>query len=131
MSPVLSHLDIRHEMPYPGVAGRPKQVDLWLRPVNGGYAHCIEAGDFSVGKAHSDAKKLRALNPRGSNWFLAFFRNAADAEDPFGVLEASCARGNGLDRTIVETNSRLASSFEVYRPNGAHDPFGFALLKVL
>jgi len=130
MSPTLAHLDVRHEMPFPGAAGRPKQVDLWLRPVNGGYAHCIEAGDFAVGKAHADGRKLRTLNPKGANWFLAFFRDPADAYDPVGTLQASFDRTNGLDGSLLVSDPRLTGHFEVYRPNGDHDPFGFALLKV-
>src|SRR5580704_16734152 len=39
MTPVLKHLEIRHEMPYQGPAGAPKRVDLWIRPPNGGYPH--------------------------------------------------------------------------------------------
>ena len=131
MSPDLAHLDIRHEMPFPGAAGRPKQVDLWLRPVNGGYAHCIEAGDFGVGKAHADAAKLRSINPKGSNWFLAFFRGESEAKDPFGVLETSFKRTNGLDDTQLRMSDDLTGSFNVYRPNGAHSPVGYSLLRVL
>ena len=131
MSPLLAHLDIRHEMPFPGVAGRPKQVDLWLRPVNGGYAHCIEAGDFGVGKAHADAHKLKAINPNGANWFLAFFRTGEEAKNPLITLQNSFKRANGLDKYILKLDENLVKTFEVYRPNGLHSPFGFALLRVL
>jgi len=53
MTPLLQHMDIRHEMPYHGTAGAPKQVDLWLRHLNGAHPHLVEAGDFSVGKVHT------------------------------------------------------------------------------
>lgn len=131
MSPDLAHLDIRHEMPFPGGSGAPKKVDLWLRPVNGGYAHCIEAGDFGVGKAHSDAAKLSSINPNGSNWFLAFFRSDSAARDPWGTLTTSFGRSNGLDGSLLAMNDDLTGSFTVYRPNGAHSPFGYSLLRVL
>src|SRR5690606_10221408 len=67
MSPVLAHLEIRHEMSYKtrGGKGAPKQVDLWLRPHNGGRPIMIEAGDFAVGKIHRDLAKLRTLNANG------------------------------------------------------------------
>lgn len=126
----MAHLDIRHEMPFPTARGRPKQVDLWLRPVDSGYAHCIEAGDFAVGKAHGDARKLQALNPRGANWFLAFFRQRPEAASPFATIQSSYGRRNGLNRHLITADERLTGSFQVYRPNGNHDPFGFALLKV-
>jgi hypothetical protein len=131
MSPILAHLDVRHEMPFPGVAGRPKQVDLWLRPVNGGYAHCVEAGDFGVGKVHADADKLQKINPRGANWFLAFFRHAPEAANPWQVIQQSFARDNGLRDDVVNADERLTGSFEVYRPNGQHDRFDYSLIEVL
>ena len=131
MSPRLSHLDVRHEMPFSAAAkGRQRQVDIWLRPVVGGYAHCVEAGDFSVGKAHSDARKLQILNPRGSNWFLAFFRHPEDADDPFSKIQRSFGRQNGLDPHLVTADEKLTRAFQVYLPNGSHDPFGFSLFKV-
>lgn len=81
MSPNLNHLEIRHEMPYQGPVGAPKQVDLWLRHLDGAHPQLIEAGDFGVGKVHADLAKITALNPRGANWFLAFFRMTG-ADDP-------------------------------------------------
>lgn len=131
MSPVLAHLEIRHEMPYasPG-AGAPERVDIWIRPPTGGYPHLIEAGDFGVGKVHRDLAKAARLNPRGSNWFLAFFRGDTNAaRDPVGKLEASFSRTNGLDANRVAFDERLAVSFEVYSPDGAHLPFGAAMLR--
>lgn len=69
MSPVLAHLEIRHEMPFKTSAGKgaPKQVGRWLRPHNGGNPIMIEAGDFEVGKVHRDLEKLKSLNSKGTN----------------------------------------------------------------
>lgn len=129
MMPNLAHLEIRHEMPYQGTGGAPKRVDLWIRPPKGGYAHLIEAGDFGVGKVHSDLAKIKHLNPNGGNWFLAFFRNPTEAQDPNAIIIKSFERTNGLDQARVEHEPRFTKSFEVYRPDGNHDPFGFALLR--
>lgn len=129
MSPALAHLEIRHEMPYQGPMGAPKRVDLWLRPVNGGYPHLLEAGDFGVGKIHKDVQKMKSLNPNGSNWFLAFFRSPDEAGIPGKVVERSLSRANGLKSTLVDMDWRLVGSFDVYRPDGNHDPFGVALLR--
>lgn len=131
MSPLLQHLEIRHEMPYPGPVGAPKQVDIWLRPVNGGIPTLIEAGDFTVGKVHADLAKLRSLNPGGTNWFLAFFRDTktTSPRDPWAVLTSSLGRANGLDPKNVVIDKGFTTSFEVYRPTGNHDTFGAALLR--
>lgn len=129
MLPSISHLEIRHEMPYKGPIGAPRRVDLWARPPNGGYAHLIEAGDFDVGKVHRDLAKIRAINPHGSNWFLAFFREGNAATNPDLRIQKSFARQDGLDPTRVSYDSRFSSSFEVYRPDGKHDPFGFAIMR--
>ncbi len=129
MMPTLAHLEIRHEMPYQGSNGAPKRVDLWIRPPQGGYAHLIEAGDFTVGKVHSDLAKAKTLNPKGSNWFLALFRDPDRAPHPNAVIAASFNRANGLDRHQVEYDDRFAKTFHVYRPDGNHDPFGFALFR--
>lgn len=146
MLPDLVRLEIRHEMPYPPPKpaarkaatkkpakrkGAPKKVDLWMRPPKGGYPHLIEAGDFSVGKVHRDCRKITALNPNGSNWFLAFFREPSEASDPWAVLQASLARKNGLNGARVHVDRRLVGSFLVYRPDGASDPFGYALLRAV
>lgn len=133
MSPALAHLDIRHEMPYKITAGRgaPKQVDLWLRPHNGGHPIMIEAGDFGVGKVHHDLAKLKSINPSGTNWFLAFFRNLPASADPKDELKRSFARSNGLDSSRVKMHSTLVKSFDVYRPGKPPDKFGVALLRGL
>lgn len=131
MSPTLANMEIRHEMPYPGDLYRPKQVDLWMRPWNGGYPHLIEAGDYSVSKIHSDLRKITALNTHGANWFLAFFRNQEklQMETPAETITTSFKRSNGLDSARIDWDERLTDVFDVYRPNGEHDRFGVALLK--
>lgn len=131
MSPVLAHLEIRHEMPFKATDGRgaPKQVDLWLRPHNGGHPTMIEAGDFGVGKVHHDLAKLKALNPNGTNWFLAFFRQPTLAADPLSELQRSFSRKNGLDTQKVTLENVLVRSFDVFRPGAAADKFGVALLR--
>ncbi len=131
MSPRLQHLEIRHEMPYPGPVGAPQRVDLWLRPVNGGHPMLMEAGDFEVRKVHADLKKISTVNPNGTNWFLAFFRDPQKTTpaDPWSVLANSFKRSNGLDNTLVAADPSLVVHFEVYRPTGNHDTFGAALLR--
>ena len=131
MSPVLAHLDIRHEMDFKPNAGpgAPKQVDLWLRPHNGGAPLMIEAGDFGVGKVHRDLLKLKLLNATGTNWFLAFFRKEPESSDPLGELQRSFNRANGLDNAKVKLEPALVRTFEVYRPGASPDKFGAALLR--
>ncbi|MEY3479825.1 MAG: hypothetical protein RIQ71_600 [Verrucomicrobiota bacterium] len=131
MSPSLQHFDVRHEMPYSGRVGAPKRVDLWMRPANGGRPILIEAGDFTVGKVHKDLAKIATLNPKGANWFLAFFRDPekTNPKDPWSVLTKSFAHGAGLDSARVEPDKSLTTQFEVYRPTGDHDTFGVALLR--
>jgi hypothetical protein len=116
MTAALSHYEIRHEEPFPGVGrGAPKRVDLWLRPHNGGNPMLIEAGDFAVGKIHRDLEKIRALNPNGQNWFLAFFRTASLNEDLVGLIKQSFERKNGLDKNKVAYSESLIRTFGVFR----------------
>jgi hypothetical protein len=130
MCPTFKHLDIRHEMPYQGPKGAPKQVDLWSRHLDGAHPQLIEAGDFSVGKVHYDLKKAMALNPKGASWFLAFFRDRTyGATDPWPVISKSLTRANGLDPTLVKAKQAWTTAFSVYRPDGNHDLFGAALLR--
>jgi len=130
MDPTLSHLEIRHEMPYQGPRGGPKKVDLWIRPPNGGYAHLIEAGDFQSKKVHEDLAKIKKINPYGSNWFLAFFRGSDATVDPWSKIQKSYKRSNGgLDKGKARCASNFCGSFSVYRPDGSSDPFGFALFR--
>lgn len=130
MSPVFANYEIRHEMPYHGTGGAPERVDLWMRPVKGGYPHLVEAGDYSKGKVESDAAKMRRLNTTGANWFLAFFRGPRNSIRPFETIHESINRANGLDQNLVEVEEQLTTSFQVYRPDGNHDPFGAALIRV-
>ena len=132
MNPALAHLEIRHEMAYKTGSGKgaPRQVDLWLRPYNGGNPTMIEAGDFSAPKVHRDLKKLKALNPKGANWFLAFFRKAPDSANPWGAIRKSLAQPtSGLDASIVAAESRLTRSFTVFRPGANGEAFGVSLLR--
>lgn len=133
MSAVLASYDIRHEEPYKTTKGKgsPKHVDLWLRPHNGGSPLMIEAGDFSPGKVHRDLAKLKALNPKGTNWFLAFFRDDPTSKDPLLELNRSFKRKNGLKSSLVSLDASLVRSFDVFRPNGSPDKFGVALLRGL
>lgn len=131
MTPVLANHDIRHEEPYKVGSGQgaPKQVDLWLRPHNGGWPMMIEAGDFAPGKVHRDLAKIKRLNPKGTNWFLAFFREQPESAAPEIELARSFKRANGLDSLRVVSHPNLVKSFGVFRPNGTPDPFGVALLR--
>jgi hypothetical protein len=131
MDPRLSHLEIRHEMPYKGPVGAPKRVDLWIRPPKGGYAHLLEAGDFVVRKVHSDLAKIRAINPSGANWFLAFFRGPNGNANPWPKINASFGRTNGLDRTRCQTEQKFCGHFNVYRPDGSCDGLGYALFRAV
>jgi len=133
MSAVLSNYEIRHEEAFKVRVGRgaPKQVDLWLRPHNGGWPMMIEAGDFAPGKVHRDLAKLKALNSTGTNWFLAFFRQPPISDDPISELQRSFNRRNGLKCNLVGLDSALVRSFDVFRPNGMPDKFGVALLRGL
>lgn len=133
MSPVMAHLEIRHEMPFPSPVpqpGAPKKVDLWLRPFNGGYPHLVEAGDFGAKKIHRDLAKAKALNPNGANWFLAFFRTTKIGSlDPSAAIEKSFNRKNGLDDQLVLFDRRLTKQFTVYQPGADPIPFGASLLR--
>lgn len=133
MSAVLSNYDIRHEEPYrtSGKRGAPKQVDLWLRPYNGGIPILIEAGDFTPRKVHRDLMKLKKRNPKGTNWFLAFFRKAPKSSDPFRELTRCFERKGGLNAKRVKVENALVMSFDVFRPNGTPDKFGAALLRAI
>ncbi len=128
MSPELAHLEIRHENPYPG-ATRPFQVDLWIRPPNGGYPHLIEAGDFAPGKLKKDAAKMRALNKRGANWFLAFFREEPDSLHPRRKLREARKRKNSLKGMHIVIDRRLIKSFVIRLP-GQQIHFGCALIRI-
>jgi len=142
MSSYFSDYDVRYENSFKaagGGKGAPKRVDLWLRPLKGGHPHFVEVGDFEVSKIHKDIQKMSQLNQSGKNWFVALFRKgdntgkSADgdegAADAKSIIERSLKRKNGLDSSLVGYDQRLTDKFQVYRPNGAHDWFGVAILQ--
>lgn len=131
MCSALSQLDIRREM---NEWSDPKcdiRADLWLRNLGGGLPLIIQAGDFAPTKVHDDLGKARKVNPDGHNWFLAFFRHdQAKAKVPWQTVEKSFKRKfEGLDSKQVAAAEKLCGTFEVYRPDGEHQSFGYALLK--
>lgn len=132
MSPELANQDIRHEMPdrrFPGVKGAPKQVDLWLRPYNGGIPIMIEAGDFSPGKVRHDLDKIKKMNPQGQNWFLAFFRTEPHASDPKACIDRAFKRKNGLSARIIHRSRVLHNSFKIYKSKSCYENFGVAMFQ--
>lgn len=126
MSPELAHLEIRHEMGFKTTVGKgaPKQVDLWLRPHNGGHPIMIEAGDFGVGKVHRDLAKLKTLNSNGTNWFLAFFRQAPIAMNPRAELEKSFNRLPRLQLPVGWTPNPVDISFQISDAFPGAPPYG-------
>jgi hypothetical protein len=133
MSPALSNQDIRHEMPdkrLPGAKGAPKQVDLWLRPHNGGIPTMIECGDFSSSKVHRDLDKIKKMNPNGQNWFLAFFRDEPHASDPKAcVAKAFKRRTGGLNARTIHQSRVLYHTFQIYKSKGMYESFGLAMFQ--
>lgn len=129
MSPELAHLEIRHENPYPSKT-KPEQVDLWIKPPNGGYAHVIEAGDFSPHKLKSDASKMRRLNPSGYNWFLAFFREEPHCRDPWRRLMECRRRRGSLKYARLTFDQRMVGSFSLRLPGMSEVFFGYGLIRV-
>ena len=145
MCPDLAHLEIRHENPYAKTT-KPEQIDLWIRhpPPKGGPANAIECGDFSKSKLIKDAKKLRRLNRKGINWFLAFFReqplpskngkkkkNKWPVHDPYAALsELKKKRGHGgLKGMHIAFDERMTRSITITLP-GQKVFFGFALIRI-
>ena len=132
MSPVFHDYEIRREWKIrTGAKQRPKQIDLWLRPVKGGRPYLIEAGDFTPGKAKDDLNKLHTYNPSAYHYFLAFFRDIPDqAKSPFDTLNKSAKRKtNGLDTSCVDYDEKYCATFEVYTSQDRKEDFGYALLK--
>lgn len=143
MLPSLSHLEICHEKPYPKKT-RPEQVDIWIKNPGGGPQTLIEAGDFTPGKLKKDASKMRRLNPRGSNWFLAFFRDQpengqteAPSQKPLAKLKK--CRGDSkslkgchlaLDEEDVRRGNLIVGSFSINLPGQPTIHFGYALIRV-
>jgi hypothetical protein len=134
MTPGFRHMDIRHEMPYEGTYKNKRRVDLWLRPVKGGTPHLIEVGDFAVGKVHQDGLKIDKLNRTGRNWFLAFFRKDMETVSTKAVrerIETSFNRADGLRQDLVDWDRRLTRAFDIWRPDGVREQFGYSLLRIL
>jgi len=129
MMPDLSHLEIVHEKPYP-INTRPKQVDIWIRPPNGGRQTIIEAGDFSPKKVKDDASKMRSLNPKGTNWFLAFFRDEPASIDPWKKIMECRRRKGSLRGCHLEFDQRMVRSFKIELPHQETIHFGYALIRV-
>lgn len=133
MSPVLANQDIRHEMPdkkLPGAKGAPKQVDLWLRPHNGGVPTMIEAGDFKASKVRRDLDKIKRMNPYGQNWFLAFFRSEPHSGNPKAYVEKALRRKKSrLNSRIVNLSRILYHTFSIYKSKGEYEKFSVAMLQ--
>jgi hypothetical protein len=129
MSPELAHLEIRHENPYTATT-RPLQVDLWIRPPKGGYPHLIEAGDFKPQKLKNDAAKMRKLNKKGANWFLAFFREEPDSRKPKKKLDQARQRKGSLKGKHINIDKRLVRSFSIKLPGQVPIHFGYALIRI-
>lgn len=129
MSPDLAHLEISHEVKYDKKT-RPEQADLWIRPPNGGHPTLIECGDFTPGKVKADAEKMRRLNPNGTNWFLAFFRDAEGAaRDPWQKLKSCRSRKGSLKGKHLDMSERFTGTFAINLP-GQTIHFGWALIRV-
>lgn len=132
MSPVFRDYEVRREWKIKtGAKQRPKQIDLWLRPVKGGRPYLIEAGDFTPGKAKNDLNKLHGYDPQAYHYFLAFFRDKPDqAKHPFDALTKSAKRKtNGLDTSVVDFDEKYCGSFELFTSQDRTEDFGYALLK--
>lgn len=129
MSPDLAHLEVSHEVRYVGKT-KPEQVDLWIRPTNGGHPTLIECGDFTPGKVKSDAKKMRRLNPNGTNWFLAFFRDDENARDPWTKLKKCRNRKGSLKGKHLGIEKKFTNHFEIELP-GQSIHFGWSMVRVI
>ena len=128
MSPELAHLEVSHEVTYPART-KPEQVDLWIRPPNGGHPTLIECGDFTPGKVKKDASKMRRLNRSGTNWFLAFFRDDQHAINPWAKLKYCRSRKDSLKGKHLELEEKFTGSFTIKLPS-IEIPFGWALIRV-
>ncbi len=127
MAPKLAHLEICHERAYKGKT-KPEQVDLSIQPVNGGRVTLIECGDFSPKKVKDDVSKMRRLNPDGTNWFLAFFRDQKTACDPWKKIQECRGRKGSLKGVRIELAKKFCDSFTIELPDSTIC-FGFALIK--
>ena len=129
MSPDLAHLEISHERRYSATT-RPQQVDIWIKPPNGGRTTLIECGDFAPGKIKHDARKMRALNPHGTNWFLAFFRDQDNSSrEPWKKLKVCRGRKGSLKGVHLSLEPKFTGSFKIRLPNVQFD-FGYSLIRI-
>lgn len=128
MSPDLAHLEVSHEVKYGGKT-KPEQVDLWIRPTNGGRPTLIECGDFAPGKVKDDAKKMRRLNSNGTNWFLAFFRDDKNAEDPWKKLKQCRNRKGSLKGKHLGIDKKFTNHFVIKLPKQSIH-FGWSMVRV-
>lgn len=132
MSPVFRDYEIRREWQIrDGKKQRPKQIDLWLRPVMGGRPFLIEVGDYTPGKVKHDLNKTFAHDAKATHYFLAFFRDTEKhATNPFDVIEKSAIRkSKPLDISIIEYDKKYCSTFEVFTSSDRKEHFGYALFK--
>jgi hypothetical protein len=129
MAPDLAHLEIRRENSYAATT-KPEQVDLWIRPPNGGRPHLVEAGDFSAAKLKTDLAKMRRLNKKGINWFLGFFREEPHSQDPWARLTEMRKKKGSLKGLHIDLDERLVHTFAIKLPKQSDVHFGFALVRV-
>ena len=127
MAPDLAHLEICHERAYDKKT-KPEQVDLSIQCDNGGRVTLIECGDFSPKKVKDDICKMRRLNPNGTNWFLAFFRDPATAPNPWKKIKECRGRKKSLKGVHIEIAEKFCHHFTITLPNSS-TTFGFALIK--
>ena len=128
MSPDLAHLEISHERSYQART-RPEQVDIWIKPPNGGHPTLIECGDFAPAKVKADARKMRRLNPNGINWFLAFFRDDWHAKNPWARLKYCRSRKGSLKGMHLALEEKFTGTFAINLPQ-QEIHFGWAMIRV-
>ncbi len=132
MSPVFRDYEIRREWKIKdGKKQRPKQIDLWLRPVKGGRPFLIEVGDYTPAKVKHDLNKTYSHDAHATHYFLAFFRDTeTHATKPFDVIEKSVKRKTKpLDISLIEYDKKYCDTFEVYTSANRREHFGYALFK--
>jgi hypothetical protein len=132
MSPVFRDYEVRREWKIKdGKKQRPKQIDLWLRPLTGGRPYLIEVGDFTPAKVKHDLNKTYSHDAKATHYFLAFFRDSeSHAINPFGVIEKSAKRkSKALDTSVIDFDNKYCGTFEVFTSADRSEHFGYGLLK--